>query len=104
MVVEELAREVGMSVSSFHKHFKAVMSSSPLQYQKGLRLLEARRMLRAGTASATTAAFDVGYESSSQFSREYVRRFGRPPSQDAARAAGAGLARVATPAARGGRT
>lgn len=84
VVVEELARAVGMSVSSFHKHFKAVTSSSPLQYQKGLRLLEARRMLVAGTASVTTVAFEVGYESPSQFSREYTRKFGRPPSQDVA--------------------
>ncbi|MDC0710304.1 AraC family transcriptional regulator [Stigmatella sp. ncwal1] len=84
MVVEELARAVGMSVSSFHKHFKAVTLSSPLQYQKGLRLLEARRMLVVGKASVTTVAFEVGYESPSQFSREYTRKFGRPPSQDVA--------------------
>ena len=89
IVVEELARTVGMSVSSFHKHFKAVTSSSPLQYQKGLRLLEARRQLVAGAASVTTVAFDVGYESPSQFSREYARRFGWPPSHDVAKAAGA---------------
>ncbi|WP_224248136.1 AraC family transcriptional regulator [Hyalangium gracile] len=82
MVVAELARAVGMSVASFHKHFKAVTSSSPLQYQKTLRLLEARRMLVAGAASVTTAAYEVGYESPTQFSREYARKFGRPPSQD----------------------
>lgn len=82
MVVSELAREVGMSVSSFHKHFKDVTSSSPLQYQKDLRLLEARRMLVAGAASVTAVAFEVGYESPTQFSREYARRFGRPPSKD----------------------
>lgn len=81
VLVEDLARAVGMSVSAFHKHFKAVTSSSPLQYQKTLRLLEARRMLVSGT-SVTTAAFDVGYESPSQFSREYTRKFGHPPSQD----------------------
>jgi AraC-like DNA-binding protein len=84
MVVEELARSVGMSVSSFHKHFKAVTSSSPLQYQKSLRLLEARRMLVACGASVTTAAFEVGYESPTQFSREYARKFGRPPSKEMA--------------------
>jgi AraC-like DNA-binding protein len=89
MVVEELARVVGMSVSSFHKHFKQVTSASPLQYQKELRLLEARRMLTAGKASVTTVAFDVGYESPSQFSREYARKFGRPPSHDVAKALGA---------------
>jgi len=85
MVVDELARAVGMSVSSFHEHFKRITSSSPLQYQKGLRLLEARRLLVAGTATATTAAFDVGYESPTQFSREYARKFGRPPSKDVER-------------------
>jgi AraC-like DNA-binding protein len=85
MVVDQLARAVGMSVSSFHRHFKRVTSSSPLQYQKRLRLLEARRLLVAGTATATTAAFEVGYESPTQFSREYARMFGRPPSKDAAR-------------------
>ncbi len=85
MVVERLARSVGMSVSSFHEHFKRVTSSSPLQYQKGLRLLEARRLLVAGTATVTTAAFEVGYESPTQFSREYARKFGRPPSKDVRR-------------------
>ena len=85
MVVEDLARAVGMSVSSFHEHFKRITASSPLQYQKGLRLLEARRLLVAGTATATTAAFEVGYESPTQFSREYARKFGRPPSKDLAR-------------------
>jgi len=82
VVVEELAREVGMSVSSFHKHFKDVTSSSPLQYQKTLRLLEARRLLVSGAATVTTAAFDVGYESPTQFSREYARKFGHPPSRE----------------------
>jgi AraC-like DNA-binding protein len=82
IVVEELARAVGMSVSAFHRHFKRITSTSPLQYQKGLRLLEARRLLAAGTATVTTAAFDVGYESPTQFSREYARKFGRPPSKD----------------------
>ena len=82
IVVEDLARSVGMSVSSFHKHFKSITSSSPLQYQKSLRLLEARRLFRAGSATVTTAAFDVGYESPSQFSREYARKFGHPPSQE----------------------
>jgi AraC-like DNA-binding protein len=85
--VEALARAVGMSVSSFHKHFKAVTSASPLQYQKSLRLLEARRLLLAGT-SVTTTAFEVGYESPTQFSREYARRFGWPPSKDLATARG----------------
>lgn len=85
MVVEELARAVGMSVSSLHAHFKKVTSSSPLQYQKGLRLLEARRLLLAGTSTVTTAAFEVGYESPAQFSREYARKFGHPPRNDVAK-------------------
>lgn len=84
IAIPELARQVGMSVSSFHKHFKMITSTTPLQYQKELRLLEARRLLRTGGASVTTAAFDAGYESPSQFSREYARKFGVPPSQDMA--------------------
>ena len=82
LVVAELAREVGMSVSRFHRQFKAVTASSPLQYQKDLRLLEARRMLRTGTVSVSVAAYEVGYESPNQFSREYARKFGRPPKSD----------------------
>lgn len=80
--IPELARRVGMGASSFHKHFRTVTSTTPLQYQKELRLLEARRLLKTGAASVTTVAFEVGYESSSQFSREYTRKFGVPPSQD----------------------
>lgn len=82
LAVPELARRVGMSPSSFHKHFKAITSTTPLQYQKELRLLEARRLLSTGGASVTAAAYDVGYESPSQFSREYARKFGAPPSRD----------------------
>lgn len=82
VVVADLAREVGMSVASFHRQFKAVTASSPLQYQKELRLLEARRMLRSGGVSVSSAAYEVGYESPNQFSREYGRRFGRPPKDD----------------------
>lgn len=87
IAIPELARRVGMSVSSFHKHFKAITSTTPLQYQKELRLLEARGLLRTGSASVTRAAIDVGYESPSQFSREYARKFGVPPSQDMKNAA-----------------
>lgn len=86
--VTELARGVGMSPSSFHKHFKAITASSPLQFQKELRLLEARRLLRAGATSVSAVAFDVGYESATQFSREYARKFGAPPKQDLAAARG----------------
>jgi AraC-like DNA-binding protein len=84
IAIPDLARRVGMSASSFHQHFKTVTSTTPLQYQKELRLLEARRLLKTGGASVTTAAFEVGYESPSQFSREYSRKFGLPPSQDMA--------------------
>jgi AraC-like DNA-binding protein len=82
IAIPDLARRVGMSASSFHKHFRAITSTTPLQYQKELRLLEARRRLKKGGASVTTTAFDVGYESLSQFSREYARKFGLPPSRD----------------------
>jgi AraC-like DNA-binding protein len=88
IAIPNLARQVGMSASSFHKNFKTITSTTPLQYQKELRLLEARRLLKTGSASVTAAAFEVGYESSSQFSREYARKFGVPPSQDLARATG----------------
>lgn len=88
MTIPDLARRVGMSASAFHKHFKTVTATTPLQYQKELRLLEARRLLRMGGASVTTAAYQVGYESASQFSREYARKFGVPPSQDTASATG----------------
>jgi AraC-like DNA-binding protein len=71
-----------MSASTFHKHFKTITSTTPLQYQKELRLLEARRLLKTGSASVTTVAYEVGYESTSQFSREYARKFGVPPSHD----------------------
>lgn len=88
IAVPALARRVGMSASSFHKYFKATTSTTPLQYQKELRLLEARRLLRTSGASVTTAAYEVGYESPSQFSREYARKFGVPPSLDVAGAPG----------------
>jgi AraC-like DNA-binding protein len=80
--IEALATAINMSVSGFHHKFKAVTTLSPLQYQKRLRLLEARRLLFTGTVDAATAAFTVGYESPSQFSREYRRLFGAPPLQD----------------------
>jgi AraC-like DNA-binding protein len=80
--IERLAAIAHMSPSSFHHHFKAVTSMSPLQYQKQLRLLEARRLMLAGAADATRAAYEVGYESTSQFSREYTRMFGAPPRRD----------------------
>lgn len=85
MRVEDLADRVNMSPSSFHHHFKQVTSMSPLQYQKQLRLLEARRLMLAENSNAARAAYEVGYESPSQFSREYRRLFGAPPSRDIAR-------------------
>lgn len=80
--VEQLAEMANMSSSSFHNHFRAMTSLSPLQYQKHLRLQEARRLMLAEDLDATRAAYQVGYESSSQFSREYSRLFGAPPLRD----------------------
>jgi len=80
--VEDLAEQANMSAASFHRHFKKVTSMSPLQYQKQLRLLEARRLMLTENADATHAAYQVGYESPSQFSREYSRMFGAPPIKD----------------------
>jgi transcriptional regulator GlxA family with amidase domain len=85
MKVEELARLVNMSVSSFHEHFKSVTSMSPLHYQKVLRLQEARRLLLSTVMDAGTASQRVGYLSASQFSREYSRFFGSAPTRDIAR-------------------
>lgn len=82
MRVEDLAQEANMSPSSFHHHFKEVTSMSPLQYQKQLKLLEARRLMLAENSDAANAAYQVGYESPSQFSREYSRMFGAPPIRD----------------------
>jgi AraC-like DNA-binding protein len=80
--IDDLAAQVNMSTSTFHHHFRAVTAMSPLQYQKWLRLSEARRLMLAEDQDATTAAFQVGYESPSQFSREYGRLFGAPPLRD----------------------
>ncbi|WP_343731046.1 AraC family transcriptional regulator [Duganella sp.] len=80
--VEDLAQATHMSVSSLHHRFKAVTTMGPMQYQKQLRLQQARTLLLNGDVDATTAAYKVGYESASQFSREYRRLFGAPPMQD----------------------
>ena len=80
--IGRLAAEAGMSPSSLHQHFKAVTSVSPLQFQKQLRLLEARRLMLRDGLGASRAAFEVGYESASQFTREYARMFGAPPRRD----------------------
>ncbi|QQE80004.1 AraC family transcriptional regulator [Alicyclobacillus sp. SO9] len=82
LVMEQIAGSVNTSTSAFHKHFKRVTAMSPLQYQKTVRLQEARRLMLTETIQAAEAAFRVGYESPSQFSREYARMYGRPPMLD----------------------
>lgn len=80
--IEEFAAQVNMSASTFHHHFRVLTAMSPLQYQKWLRLSEARRLMLIERMDATSAAFEVGYESASQFSREYSRLYGSPPLRD----------------------
>lgn len=80
--VSALAACAGMSKSSFHAHFKAVTGQTPGQYQKDVRLLEARRLILEGGAAISSIAFDVGYESAAQFSRDYSRKFGHAPRED----------------------
>jgi AraC-like DNA-binding protein len=83
--VEALAAIAAMSPSAFHRHFKSITALSPVQFQKRIRLLQARLLLVSGGMKASDVAFDVGYESATQFSREYARFFGAPPAKDAAR-------------------
>jgi AraC-like DNA-binding protein len=83
--VEDLARSCGMSTSSFHRTFKAVAALSPIQFQKQIRLQKSRLMLLTGNDDVSTVGYRVGYDSASQFSREYRRQFGNPPGRDAAR-------------------
>ncbi len=83
--IEDVARAVNLSPSGLHHSFKAVIGMSPLQYQKRLRLQEARRLMLTEVTDAATAGYRVGYESPSQFSREYRRLFGTPPARDIAR-------------------
>jgi AraC-like DNA-binding protein len=80
--IDSLARDLGMSVSGFHHHFKAVTAMSPLQFQKQLRLQEARRIMLGENLDAAGAGSRVGYDDASQFSREYKRLFGQPPIRD----------------------
>ncbi len=82
LTVADLAAVSNMSASSFHEHFKAATGTTPLQFQKDLRLIEARTQLAGGEGSVSQVAFDVGYESATQFSREYARKYGAPPSAD----------------------
>lgn len=83
--IDDIAASAGMSASSLHSHFKSITRMTPLEYQKQLRLQEARRLMLAQGATAGTAGFAVGYESQSQFSREYRRLFGAPSRHDIAR-------------------
>ncbi len=92
--IEQLARELGMSVSVFHHHFKTVTAMSPLQFQKRLRLLEARRLMLGEDFDAASAAYRVGYHDASHFNREYKSLFGVPPMRDVQRLRGAALASV----------
>ncbi len=94
--VEALAELVHMGVSTFHAHFKAVTSMSPLQFQKHVRLQEARRLMLSSPVDATTASRQVGYQSASQFSREYSRLFGSTPSRDIAQFRETGAPQLAT--------
>ena len=94
--IEPLAAMSGMSVAAFYRHFRAVTAMTPIQYQKKLRLLKARRVLLFEPRDAAAVAFSVGYESASQFSREYARMYGLPPVRD--------VARFRTPNASGGRS
>jgi AraC-like DNA-binding protein len=83
--IENIARELGMSVSGFHHHFKSVTAMSPLQFQKQIRLQEARRLMLGEDLDAASAGFRVGYEDPSYFSRDYKKLFGAPPQRDIAR-------------------
>ncbi len=82
VIIADLASRCGMSVSGFHQHFKEITQLSPLQYQKNLRLMEARRLIKINDAQISHIAMQVGYESPSQFSREYKRLFGISPNSD----------------------
>jgi AraC-like DNA-binding protein len=83
--IEDIARELGMSVSGFHHHFRAVTAMSPLQFQKQLRLQEARRLMLGENLDAASAGYRVGYSDASHFTREYKRLFGTPPMRDVER-------------------
>lgn len=94
--IEQLAAVAGMGRSAFHQHFRATTSLSPLQFQKALRLMEARRLILSQGKSMSQVAFEVGYESASQFSREYARMHGQPPTRDKRQASGrVGMVRTA---------
>jgi len=90
--IEDIARELGMSVSGFHHHFKEVTAMSPLEFQKQLRLQEARRLMLCEDLDAASAGYRVGYNDASHFSREYKRLFGEPPMRDVERLRGTVMA------------
>jgi AraC-like DNA-binding protein len=98
--IDALAKRANMSPSALHSHFKAVAAMSPIQYQKRLRLQEARKLLLSGGTSAEAVAYEVGYASASQFSREYVRLFGQPPRRDAERLRDAAISTSVPPGSR----
>lgn len=83
--IDDIARELGMSVSGFHNHFKSVTAMSPLQFQKQIRLQEARRLMLGENMDVASASFRVGYEDPSYFNREYKKLFGIPPLRDIAK-------------------
>jgi AraC-like DNA-binding protein len=95
--IEEIARELGMSVSGFHHHFRAVTAMSPLQFQKQIRLQEARRLMLGEDLDAASAGYRVGYGDASHFTREYKRLFGAPPVRDVERLREATLASAGLP-------
>lgn len=80
--IDEIAKQVHMAPSSFHRHFRRITTLSSLQFQKRLRLYEAERLMLLENKDAITAALEVGYESGTQFNREYKRQFGEPPFRD----------------------
>jgi transcriptional regulator GlxA family with amidase domain len=80
--IKDVAKIIGMSESSFYERFKKITETTPLQYQKEMRLIEAQRLLRNERLPVSSVAFEVGYESPTQFSREYSRKFGIPPSAE----------------------
>jgi AraC-like DNA-binding protein len=88
--IEDVARELGMSVSGFHHHFKGLTAMSPLQFQKQLRLQEARRLMLGEGLDAASAGYRVGYDDAAYFNREYKKLFGAPPIRDVARLRGVG--------------
>jgi AraC-like DNA-binding protein len=85
VAIADVAARAGMSVTSFHRHFKAVTGHSPLAFQRHMRLMEAKKLLAAGGTNVARVAYEVGYQSPSQFSREYKGMFGSPPAIDLAR-------------------